>query len=439
MRSRGTLSRRDFLAGAAGLASASVALPCFVPASALGGPATPGANERIGVGYVGVGRRGQQLMALPKQGRIVAVSDVDRKRVEAVAAQKQCRAYDDYRKMLEAKDVDAVIVATPDHWHALPSIHACQAGKDVYTEKPLSLTVREGRLMVEAARRHARVFQTGSQRRSMPGHRLGCALVRAGRIGKVHTVIAANYPSPWRCALPAQPVPDGLLWDVWCGPTEPRPFHADIFAPRANPGWISFAPYSGGEVTGNGSHGLDQIQWALGTDDTGPIEIWPEPQQPLQPPVYAAPESRARGDRLCSQTKVFYRYANGVTVKLDHGPVSGAIFLGEQGKITVDNNRFHCDPPELAAEPLTDSQMLLEVSDDHFQNWFEAIRSRSRPIADVEIGHRSAVICHLCNIARWLGRKLRWDPDRERFLDDDEANTHLARPQRKPYALPEQV
>jgi len=417
--------------------AAALAVPLFVPAEVLALGAGPGPNDRIGVGYVGVGRRGLQLMGLPKEGRIVAVCDVNSLRAGAVATSRKCRPYDDYRKMLEAKDVDAVIVATPDHWHALPSIHACQAGKDVYTEKPLSLTIREGRAMVEAARKHRRIFQTGSQRRSMKHHRLGCQLVRAGAIGKVLSVIACNYPSPWECGLPGGPVPKGLNWDAWCGQTEPRPYHADLYEPRGMPGWISFVPYSGGEMTGNGSHGLDQVQWALGTDDTGPEEIWPERNEPLKAPIYSAPEDRTRGDRACSRNRVSFRYANVVIVKLDNGPVAGAVFLGEKGKVVVDNDRFTCEPAELAEAPLPGGCPRLEQSDNHFQNWFDCIKSRRRPIADVEIGHRSAVICHLSNIARLLGRKLRWDPEKEIFPGDDEANKYLERPQRKPYQLPE--
>lgn len=424
------VSRRRFLA------TAGIVLPSFIPAGVLAAPGRPGPNDRIGIGYIGVGRRGVQLMDLPPQGRIVAVCDLLRSRADEVAKRRKCRAGYDYHKLLEASDIDAVIIATVDHWHALPSIHACQAGKHVYTEKPLSLTVREGRAMVEAARKYRRAFQTGSQRRSMPLHRAGCQLIRAGRLGKIHTVLAANYPSPWECGLPVQPAPQDLDWDTWCGQTPARGFHEEIFVPRGKPGWISFTPYSGGEVTGNGTHGLDQIQWALGMDETGPIEFWPERNEPLKPPVYQQPEKRPRGDKLCSANRVFYRYANGTVVKFDTGPAAGAIFIGERGKITVDNNRFTCEPKELADEPLKPSDPRLETSDNHFQNWFDAMASGRRPIADVEIGHRSATICHLANITRWLGRRLRWDPAKEVFVGDEEANRCLQRPQRKPYQLP---
>jgi len=269
-------TRRHFLKVTAGL-SAGALMPMIVPRHVLGTETTPSANERIGIGGIGIGRRGLQLFEeIPSLGRVVAIADVNLPRAEKTAEPYRAVAYQDYRKLLERKDVDAIITATPDHWRAIVCIHACQAGKDIYAEKPMSLTIYEGRKMVEAVRKYDRVFQTGSQQRSMAANRLGCELVRNGRIGKVHTVIAANYPSPWECALPGQPVPAGLDWDMWCGPTEPVPYHIDLYTPRANPGWISFRPYSGGEMTGWGAHGLDQIQWALGTDDTGPGELWPE-------------------------------------------------------------------------------------------------------------------------------------------------------------------
>ena len=438
MSDRKKLSRRRFLENAAALTAGSVTAPYIIPYGVLAAAGRPGANDRIGIGYIGVGRRANQLMNLPEEAQIVAVSDVNLKRAESVAAKKNCRAYQDYRKMLESADVDAVIVATPDHWHTLPSIHACQAGKDVYCEKPLTLTIREGRLLVQAARKYNRVFQTGSQQRSVAANRLGCELVLNGRIGKVHTVVGFNYPSPWECDLPAQPVPAGLDWDAWCGPTEPRPYHADIYTPRANPGWISFRPYSGGEITAWGPHGLDQVQWALGMDESGPVEVWTEGRK-FNPPVYSRSASRKQGDAICSQPMVNFRYANGVVLKLADGPPGGAIFIGDKGKITIDRGRFEADPNEIAEEPITDSDVRLYVSDDHMQNWIDCIKSRRRPVADVEVGHRSVTVCHLGNIARWVGHKLRWDPYKEIFPGDDEANALLDRPRREPYRLPDPV
>ncbi len=427
--------RREFLKSGT-IATAGLAAPFVVPWRAL---ASPGANERIGVGAIGVGRQGGGLLAaLAKlsDARIVAVADVNIERAQQVAGRFGADAYKDYRPLLERRDVDAIITATPDHWRSLVCIHACQAGKDVYAEKPLTLTIAEGRRMVEAARKYQRVFQTGSQQRSMAANRLGCELIRNGRVGKLHTVIGHNYPSPWDCALPGQSVPQGIDWDMWCGPTELVPYHADLYAPRAKPGWISFQTYSGGEMTGWGSHGLDQVQWALGTDESGPVEVWTEGEK-FNPPTYEKPESRGRGEKACASPKVLYRYANGVTLKLDNSNPGGAIFIGDEGKIEIFRGRVTSSPSDLVKEPLPDSAVRLYKSDHHLQNWLDCIKTRKRPVADVEIGHRSATVCHLGNIARLLGRKLQWDPRREVFTDDDEANQHLDRLRRKPYELPE--
>ncbi len=445
-----SISRRRFLKRSGAVAAGALAVPYLVPARALAAGGKPGANDRIGVGYIGVGRRGGQLLGLPKEGEVVAAADVDRKRAEAFAARQQCGAYQDYRQMLERDDLDAVVIATPDHWHVLAAIHVCQAGKDAYVEKPLSLTIREGRVLVDAVRKLGRVVQTGSQRRSMANHRFGCELVRNGRLGKLQTIVAHNYPSPWNCGLPGQPVPDGLDWDRWCGPVEPVPYHADVYIQRSKPGWISFRRWSGGEMTGNGAHGFDQIQWALDMDHAGPVEVWAEGGK-LDAPTYTEPESRARGDRACSQGRmVTYRYPNGVLVKTNDGLVTGkragqspgrlvcgALFVGDEGEVFVGCNESTSDPPEIAQEPIGDDEIHLPVSDNHMQNWFDCIRSREKPIADVEIGHRSAIVCHLGNIARWLGRKLTWDPATETFPGDDEANAYLDRPRRKGYELPE--
>lgn len=438
--SQSRLDRRRFLKRTA-TAAAGLTVPYFVPRDVLSSPEKAGANDRIGVAGIGVGRQGGGLVAGAngrREVRMVAVADVNLPRAEQRGKALNAEPYQDYRKLLERKDVDAIITATPDHWRAIVCIHACQAGKDIYGEKPMTLTIREGRRMVEAVRKYERVFQTGSQQRSHAANRFGCELVRNGRIGKVEMVIGSNYPSPWECGFSAQSVPEGLDWDMWCGPTEVVPYNGDLYAPRTNPGWISFRPYSGGEMTGWGAHGLDQVQWALGMDETGPVEIWTEGDE-FDPPTYTAPESRSRGERACRSPMIFYRYANGVTLKLDNGNPGGAIFIGDKGKLEIFRGRVTSNPAELVKEPIKDDGIHLYKSDNHMQNWLDCIKSREKPIADVEIGHRSSTVCHLGNIARLLGRKLQWDPEREQFLGDDEANTFVDRPRRKPYELPETV
>ena len=417
---------------------AVAAVPYIIPSGVLAAAGRPGANDRVGVGYIGAGRRAGGLYRLGAEARMVAVADVDIARAKRAAGRGKAQAYQDYRKMLEQKDLDAVVVSTPDHWHALPSIHACQAGKDVYCEKPMTLTIREGRLMAQAVRKYKRVFQTGSQQRSMQANRHGCELIRNGRLGKLKIVLGSNYPSPWNCALPAQDAPATLNWDMWCGPTKPRAYHSDIYRARANPGWISFREYSGGEMTGWGAHGLDQVQWALGMDESGPVEIWTEGPK-FNPPTYTKPAGRGEGNKACATPTVFYKYADGTVLKLGGGPGGGAVFEGENGKITIDRGRAKGSPASLVTEPLKDPKVKLYVSKNHMQNWIDCIKSRKRCVADVEIGHRSATVCHLGNIARWLGRKLHWDPAKEKFVGDDEANTYLDRPRRKPYDLPETV
>jgi len=441
MRRDKPITRRRLLKQGALAASGALAIPHLIPTGVLARDGRPGANDRIGVGAIGVGRQAGNLLQILRRcpdGRLVAVADADIKRAKEVGGEFGAEPTQDYRRLLARKDVDAVISATPDHWRSLTCIHACQAEKDVYAEKPLTLTIAEGRKMVEAARKYKRVFQTGSQQRSMARNRFGCELVRSGKIGKIKKVLGHNYPSPWNCALPGQPVPEGLDWDLWCGPVPLVPFHPELYIPRGEPGWISFRPYSGGEMTGWGSHGLDQIQWALGMDESGPVEIWPVGPK-FDPPTYREPDSRDRGDEICSVPRVNFRYANGIVVELDRGNKGGGIFVGTDGKIEVFRNRVTSNPAELTKGPLAAAAIRRYKGKTHMQNWLDCIKTRQKPVADVETGHRSATVCHLCNIARWLGRRLRWDPEKEVFPGDPQANTYLDRPQRKPYQLPETV
>jgi len=405
-----------------------LSLPLFVPRSVLGRPGHPGANERVAVGAIGVGGRATLLLnQLPEDGRIVALCDCNLPRAEAYKANAKgdWPVYQDYRELLDRQDIDAVIVGTGEFQRVLPCIRACQAGKDVYAEKPLTLYIHEGRVLVDAVRQYQRVFQVGSQQRSMELNRIACELVRTGGLGKVKEVRAINYPGPQDA--PGQPaaeeqIPAGLNWDAWLNQAAMRPFNHQWL------GWMAWRDFSGGEMTNWGAHGVDQIQWALGMDDTGPVELWPITEG--------------------TNGKVGMRYANGVPLNfvLDNGPYGGAIFICEKGKLEINRNKFTSNPPEIAAallKKVNEAEEEKKWSDEtalwqarwHLQNWIDCIRTRDLPVADVEIGHRSISVCHLANIVRRLGRKLRWDPKTETFPDDAEATTHVRRPRRSGYEI----
>ncbi len=399
----------------------------FVPSRVFG------ANDRIGVGIIGVGNRGNLLIdQLPESAQIVAASDCFLQKCTDAAAQRQAnwRTYLDYRRMLEQKDIDGVIVATTAHNHVLLSIHACMAGKDVYVEKPMSVYVEEGRVLVKIARKYQRIVQVGSQQRSMAMNQLGCDFVRKGSLGNDLFVYATNYAAP-RSSSPqqprrqepaaaAQPVPENVNWDMYVGPMPMRPYGS-----RGSGGW----EWSGGEMTNWGPHGLDQIQSALGMDETGPVEFWPL--------LSDGPKD-----------SVAYRYANGVTVRLvmptGADLQGGAIFAGDKARIEIIRNNFRTDPTRLVKE-LPPPEEVQKWRDDvalwqakyHMQNWLDCMRTRKTPLADAEIGHRTVTVCHLANITRRLNRKLRWDPATERFVGDSEADALLTRTRRKGYELPE--
>ena len=431
-------TRRDFLKSAASAALvAGVVSPTLISRSALADGTRPGANDRIGVAGIGVGRRGSEIFASAARNpkaQAICVADVWLPRAENIAKKHKCdAAYQDYRRVLDRKDVDAVLTATPEHWRGLVCINACLAGKHVYGEKPITLTISEGALMEKAARKNNVVFQTGSQQRSQRQNYVGCEFIRNGGLGQIKEVIAANYESPWLCDLPAQPIPDGLDWETWCGPTPVVPYNIDLFTPRAKPGWLSFRPYSGGEMTGWGTHGFDQIQCALGTDLTMPTEIIVEEgAEKLIPPVYSKAEDAKRGNEICSKPRLAYKYANGIIVRLGNANRGGGIFIGEKGKMEIFRGNLKSNPPEIAEELLKSERR----DQDHVDNWLSCILTGERPISDIAIGRRSAAICHLLNIARYLGRSLKWDPDKEVFIGDDEANTYLSREPRKGYELP---
>jgi len=420
-------SRRKFLSAGAALLTA----PLVIPRSVLAAPGQPGANERIRVGAIGVGGRASLLLQqLPESAQIVALSDCNLPRAEAFKAKAQADwpVYQDYRRLLERQDIDAVIVATGEFQRIVPCIHACQAGKDVYAEKPLTLYINEGRALVNAVRRYERILQVGTQQRSMAVNRVACELVRTGGLGKVLEVRAINYTgaeaSP-TAPKPAVAVPDGLDWNMWLNQAAERPYHPDWM------GWMRWRDFAGGEMTNWGAHGIDQIQWALGMDSTGPVSM-----RPLTPG---------------SNGQVAMKYANGVEVNFvieaGKGPMGGAVFICENGKLEINRNKFSSNPPEIAEELKKkvdiaeeerkwSDQLALWQARWHMQDWLECIRSRKRPVADVEIGHRSVTVCHLANITRAAGRELKWDPAREQFVGDEQANALLERPRRQGFELP---
>ncbi|MDZ7619093.1 MAG: Gfo/Idh/MocA family oxidoreductase [Patescibacteria group bacterium] len=431
-----TVSRRRFVKTVA----AAAAVPLFVPRHVLGFAGNPGANEQIIVAVVGVGVRGKQLIRniknIKNTARIAAVCDCDARMIEEVTQEHQAdwKAYEDYRRLIDQrKDLTGLLICTPHHQHCLPGMLACEAGLDVYVEKPLSNYVAEGRALVRAARKYGRVVQVGSQQRTMEMNRFSCELVRDGGIGKVQHVEAVNFggPIPYPAeGLPEEPIPAGFNWDLFQGPAPARPFNSQLALKTARPrNYFTWRDYSGAG-TDMMSHALDMVQYALGADDSGPVEFWP-----------------VEGSGMSA--RIDFRYANGIEVRMQYpawtkpqrGPHLGGIFVGEKCKIEINRNKFTTNPPDFVKNP-PDPQLAEKwegdgwVASGHIENWFDCIRSREKPTADVEIGHRTVTVGHLINIAREVGRGFRWDPQTERIVGDAEANALLDRHRREGWELP---
>jgi predicted dehydrogenase len=454
-------SRRAFLSAAARGAAAAALVPGFpaiVPASVLG-PNAPA--NRINIGAIGCGRisRGHDMPGAWKHGsaRVMAVCDLDLKRLEdakrlvnghyAAAAGKPydgVAAYSDYRELLANKDVDAVLVSTPDHWHALIAIAAVRAGKDIYLQKPASLTITEGRAVADAVHRSGRIFQIGSQQRSSPQFRYAAELVRNGRIGQLRTVKIGLPGDPAGGVATEMPVPAGFNYDAWLGSTPVVPYTEDRVHPRSGygrPGWLRCEQFGAGMITGWGAHHLDCAHWAMDTEFTGPVEVWGTAEFPATGlwDVHGAFRTEAV-------------YANGVHMIVSGEFPNGIRFEGTEGWIFVsrgnetvtasdpqsrlkDEQALAASDPKIITSVIGPDEVHLYESADHHGNWLECIRTRRQPIAPVEVAHRSCTACLLHHIAMKLNRRLKWDPDRERFVGDDEANALLSRPQRAPYVL----
>jgi predicted dehydrogenase len=387
------------------------------------------AGERIRLGYIGIGGQGTghiHRMIGRRDLQILAVCDVRQTMLDSARELVEARystrpefshsykglaCYHDYRDLLARDDIDAVVLAPPDHWHAIIAIDSARAGKDIYCEKPMTLTIAEARAMVRAVRRYGRVFQTGSQQRSDSEFLFACEMVRSGRIGELETInVNVGGPSV-DCYLPGEPVPGKIDWDRWLGPAPWRPYNGGICDLYTASGWRSYRDYSGGGMTDWGAHHFDIAQWGMGTDHTGPIEVIPPDGKDV--------------DRLT------YKYANGVTVY--HGGGRGVRFNGTEGVVEVNRGYLRTWPQELMYKPIGPNETRLYRSPGHYEDWLRCVRTRRRPICDVEIGCRSVTVCHLGNLAYWLKRPLRWNPDEERFVGDDEANRWLDRPKREPW------
>ena len=452
-----SVSRREFVRRAAA-ASGAVAAPWLVPSSARGASGLVPPSERITVGVIGCGRMGSGHLSrcLGDRGmQVLAVCDVDRERrdsalqrAERAYASKQkgkapggCTAYNDYREVLDRADIDAVLIATPDHWHALQAVDAVKAGKDVYCEKPVALTIQEGRRLAEVVQTYARVFQTGTQYRSMPTVRRVCEFVRAGGLGKIKRAFClwskrdGSYV-PLSAALPGEPVPDGLDWDLWVGPAPWRPYNKRYHR-NPSPGvvpWAFCEDFGAASVTWHHSHSADVIQYALGTERSGPVQI-------LHPSDSEFPTLTCR-------------YANGTLlhfvdhwgmVKGSYGAVPeharvegnfGGLFVGERGWVTsmYGSGAIEGEPEEIFAE-MGFRNRKVTGANNHHANWLECIRTRARTSTDEEIGHRGASLGHLAIVAFKLLRSLKWDPANERFPDDEEANRLCSRAMREPWRM----
>jgi predicted dehydrogenase len=331
----------------------------------------------------------------------------------------ECKIYTDFREVLERNDIDAVVIATPDHWHGVLSVKAAQKKKDIYCEKPLSLTVKEGRAMVKAVKKHNRVFQTGSMQRSWPEFRQTAELIRNGYLGEIKEVKVSVDGPPKTYDLVGQPLPPGLDWDRWLGPNFYSPYHRDL-APTLEDTfwakWRNYKEFGGGGMTDWGAHMFDIVQWALDMDSSGPVEVnYPDG----------------------AQYKVLtYKYANGITMTHENfGKMNAIRFIGTDGELDVQRRNLETNPISLKEKQIGENERHVYFSDNHYKDFLKAMRTRTKPICDVEVGHRTATVCSIGNIAYELKRSLRWDPEKEQFKNDPEANALLSRRMRRKWSI----
>jgi len=433
------VTRRQFLKAS----GAAVLAPAVLPSIVFGADAP---SNRITFGCIGVGRQGTSdmrgFLGL-KEAQVIAVCDVDAHRVQNAkqlvekqygsqtgsGAYKGCATFRDFRDLIDRPDIDAVSIVTPDHWHILPAIAAAKAGKDIFLEKPLSLTIKEGRVLSDTVRRYGRIFQVGSQQRSDARFRQACELVRNGRIGKLHTVKVGFGIDPPTTPEPPMPVPEWLDYNFWLGQAPWAPYTEKRVHPQSGygrPGWLRIADYGAGMITGWGAHHNDIAQWGMGTEYTGPVEIEGQADYPK--------------DGLWDVHGAFnieYTYANGVKLICADNVKNkqGVLFEGTEGWVYVMRGKIDAQPKSLLTSKIGADEIQLYKSNNHKGNLLDCIKSRAETIAPAEVAHRSCTVCLLGEIAMRLGRKLKWNPDTEQFVNDDVANKMLWRPMRSPWQL----
>ena len=413
----------------------------IVPRHVLGGKRRDGRpylapSDIIALGFIGTGKQGRSLtrqFLSTKEIRISAISEVYQAKAQLTldsikelfskntdwGTYADIPVYNDFRELLSRKDIDAVVIATPDHWHAGVAVRAANAGKDIYCEKPLSLTVKEGRAMVNATRKNNRIFQTGSMQRSWPEFRQAAELVRNGYIGEIKSIKVNVGPPPILYNLQEESIPDGLDWSKWLGPNAPVVFNSELAPPTSKdvfPNWRLYKEFGGGMVTDWGAHMFDIVQWSLDMDHSGPVEVIPPDGKEIK--------------------FLTYKYANGITMTHEPWEWNNAIdFVGTEGEIKIQRRKLETTPASLKDKVIGETEKHVYKSENHYKDFLSAMRSRKNPICDVETGHRTATVCNIGNIAYQLKRPLRWNPKKENFKGDQEANDLLGRTMNKEWGI----
>jgi predicted dehydrogenase len=452
------MRRRKFLRNSITSAAGIIIMPTIVPSTVFGKNAP---SSKINIGQIGFGRIAMthDLAETLRYdvARIVAVADIDSNRAAkgkqfietyytkktGIAGYMDVKVYEEYRKMLQDPGIDAVIISTPDHWHSQPAIEAALAGKDIYLQNPTSLTIKEGRLLSDMVKRKEVILQVGTQQRSMPQFRIAAELVRNGWIGKLETVRIGLPGDPSGVEAPEMQIPKNLNYDMWLGST-PQVYYTEMRVHPQNsltdrPGWLCCEQFGAGMIAGWGQHHFDSAAWGMDTELTGPISI---------EAVAQFPKSglwNVHGDFMAKA-----EYKNGITLLTSGGYPNGVRYEGTKGWIFVTRGDYTASPidhaaktnsskaldasdPKILTSVIKENETHLYVSDEQHGNWLDCIRSRKEPISPVEIGHRACTVCLLTQIAMKLGRKLTWNPDKELFVNDSEANSLLSRTQRAPY------